>query len=136
MPIAARVLVILAAAASTTVAGQDIAAIDAIGGPFTGPPVFNAPFSADATTTLTQSSGTVTGSTRNGKARYYRDSAGRVRVQQTVEGVNGRVTIIAFTGTEARDSRADIGSGDRRAGVSIDEYPSWRAFAGSIRRAG
>jgi hypothetical protein len=96
MPIAVRVLVILAAAASTTVAGQDISAIDAIGGPFTGPPVFNAPFSADATTTLTESSGTVTGSTRKGRARYYRDSAGRVRVQQTVEGVNGRVTIIAI----------------------------------------
>ena len=77
------VLLVLAAAVSTTVAGQGLDAIDAIGGPFTGPPVLDAPCSADATTTLTQSPGTVAGPTRNRKARYYRDSAGRTHHRLT-----------------------------------------------------
>jgi hypothetical protein len=52
------------------------------GGPFARPPVLDAPFSADATTTIrqTRADGNVTEWTT--KARYYRDSAGRVRVDQ------------------------------------------------------
>jgi hypothetical protein len=56
------------------------------GGPLTGPPVPNAPFSADATTTVRQ---TLSGGTlieRIAKARYFRDREGRVRVEQSING--------------------------------------------------
>lgn len=62
-------------------------------GPFAGPPVTGAPFSAIATTTvhgrLTDGSPIQQAST----AYYYRDGAGRVRVEQTVPGSQPRVTI-------------------------------------------
>ncbi len=50
-------------------------------GPFPGRPVLNAPFSAEATTimTWTPSSGTRTDATST--AHYYRDAAGRARVE-------------------------------------------------------
>jgi len=54
------------------------------GGPLTGPPVLNAPFSAEATTTIRQTLKDGTRIERRGTARYYRDSAGRVRVEQTI----------------------------------------------------
>ena len=57
------------------------------GGPFSGPAVTNAPFSADATTTLRQTLADGTRITRTGTARYYRDSAGRVRVEQSIIGI-------------------------------------------------
>jgi hypothetical protein len=60
------------------------------GGPLAGPPVFDAPFSADATTTFrqTRKDGTVIEWTT--KARYYRDGAGRVRVDQTIWNPDAR----------------------------------------------
>ena len=53
-----------------------------VGGPVTGPPVLDAPFSAEATTHVRQFE---RGQTieRTGVARYYRDRLGRVRVEQT-----------------------------------------------------
>ena len=44
----------------------------------------NAPFSADATTTIRQTLGDGTQIERTGTARYYRDRAGRVRVEQVI----------------------------------------------------
>ncbi len=53
-----------------------------IGNPLTGPPVRGAPFSAEATTTVQQTLRDGTRIDRAATARYYRDGAGRVRVEQ------------------------------------------------------
>src|SRR5262245_12674232 len=46
--------------------------------PFSGPVVTNAPFAADAVTTVTQVLGDGTRIEQSTNARFYRDSAGRV----------------------------------------------------------
>src|SRR5688572_7472252 len=48
----------------------------------------NAPFSADAITTVTQTLGDGTKIEQRTTARWYRDSAGRVRREQTVIGLD------------------------------------------------
>lgn len=53
-----------------------------------GPPVSNAPFSAEATTTIQLVLADGTRLQRTGKARYFRDRIGRVRVEQTIIGVD------------------------------------------------
>jgi hypothetical protein len=57
------------------------------GGPLTGPPVLEAPFSASATTTVQQTLGDGTRIARSATAHYYRDRAGRVRVEQMIMGL-------------------------------------------------
>lgn len=57
------------------------------GGPLTGPVVRNAPFSADVTTTVRQTLGDGTRIERVATARYYRDMDGRVRVEQSIIGL-------------------------------------------------
>ena len=66
--------------------GQERRPAELAGGPLTGPPTLDAPFSADATTTVRQSLGDGTRVERTATARYYRDRAGRVRVEQTISG--------------------------------------------------
>lgn len=61
------------------------------GGPLSGPPPLNAPFSADAATTVLQRLKDGTRVERKMTARYYRDAAGRVRVEQA--GSDVRVTV-------------------------------------------
>jgi hypothetical protein len=56
------------------------------GGPLTGPPVANAPFSADATTTVRQTLSDGRLIERIATARYFRDREGRVRVEQSING--------------------------------------------------
>ena len=53
-----------------------------------GPVVANAPFSADATTTVTQTLGDGTKIEQKTTAKLYRDSTGRVRLEQTVIGLD------------------------------------------------
>ena len=60
---------------------------DVPGGPLTGPRVLGVPFSADATTTVRQTLGDGTRIERTGTARYFRDREGRVRVEQTIMGL-------------------------------------------------
>lgn len=55
--------------------------------PLSGPAVANAPFSADAVTTVTQVLSDGTRIEQTTTARFYRDSAGRVRSEQTVLGL-------------------------------------------------
>jgi hypothetical protein len=52
-----------------------------------GPVVADAPFSADATTTVTQILGDGTRIEQTTNARFYRDRAGRVRREQTIIGL-------------------------------------------------
>ena len=54
-----------------------------------GPVVPDAPFSADATTTVTQTLGDGTRIEQTTTARFYRDRAGRVRREQTILGLGG-----------------------------------------------
>ncbi len=64
-----------------------LAQSDDLAGPLSGPPVVGAPFSADAITTVQQILGDGTRIDRRGTARYYRDRAGRVRVEQVILGL-------------------------------------------------
>ena len=76
----------LAVVIPTTAFGQS----DVVGGPLTGPTVLDAPFSADATTWLFSSpdgGASATEVKRIASARYYRDHAGRVRVEQLIADV-------------------------------------------------
>jgi hypothetical protein len=77
----------LAAAVPTAGFGQQRIPAEAVGGPLTGPLVLDAPFSADATTIVRQTLGDGTRFERNSTARYYRDRAGRVRVEQMIMGL-------------------------------------------------
>jgi hypothetical protein len=78
-------VVLLVVAATTAVSGQWTAP-DISRGLFAATPVVNAPFSADAKTTITETrkDGTVVEHTIT--ARYYRDSDGRVRVESDIVG--------------------------------------------------
>jgi hypothetical protein len=60
------------------------AAIDPMGGPL----VTGAPFSADALTTVTQTLGDGTRLEQRVTAKFYRDTAGRVRREQTIIGLD------------------------------------------------
>jgi hypothetical protein len=60
---------------------------DACGGPLSGPPIVDSAFSADATTTVQQTLENGTQVERRATARYYRDRAGHVRVEQVLPGV-------------------------------------------------
>src|SRR5687768_10350086 len=68
---------------------QDSArALQTAGGTLTDTVVPNAPFSADAVTTVTQTLGDGTKIEQRTTAKWYRDSAGRVRREQTVIGLD------------------------------------------------
>jgi hypothetical protein len=56
--------------------------------PMTGPLVAGAPFSADAITTVTQTLGDGTRIEQKVTAKFYRDSTGRVRREQTIIGLD------------------------------------------------
>src|SRR5688572_25871498 len=63
------------------------AALSIADDPLSGPIVTNAPFSADAVTTVTQVLSDGTRIEQTTTAKFYRDSAGRVRSEQTVLGL-------------------------------------------------
>jgi len=73
---------------------QRVVAVTSRSNPFTsdvlaGPVVTDSPFSADATTTVTQVLGDGTRIEQTTNARFYRDRAGRVRREQTILGLGG-----------------------------------------------
>jgi hypothetical protein len=83
----------LATALGATVLGQVNLPGESTGGPLTGPPVFGAPFSADATTTVHAILGDGSRLDQSTTDRYYRDSAGRVRVERPLSGLPAPTTI-------------------------------------------
>src|SRR5688572_14136394 len=91
-----RVCVAVCCAASLAVIplragqGEPNGNTDAIGSPLALPAVFNAAFSADAVTTVKQTLRDGTRIDQTATARYYRDSGGRVRVEQVVPGQTGQ----------------------------------------------
>jgi hypothetical protein len=62
----------------------------AVGSPFAGAPVLNAPFSADATVIFTRTPHGGTPIEQRARARYYRDSAGHVRAEWVDIGKGGQ----------------------------------------------
>jgi hypothetical protein len=91
-----RLCVGLCLAAATSAAGfaQHVSPDDIIGGPLSGPmPFVNAPFSADAITTVSHTLRNGTRLEQSTTARYYRDSAGRVRVELLMEGLRAPKTM-------------------------------------------
>jgi hypothetical protein len=74
----------LAATVPAATQGQQSGSARDIGNPLTGPPVRKAPFSAEATTTVQQTLRDGTRIDRTSIVRYYRNGAGRVRVEQTI----------------------------------------------------
>ena len=69
-----------------------------LGGPFSRGVVLNAPFSADATTTVRETYPDGTASVRSVIARYFRDSRGQVRAE--VDTRWGPYVVVASTGAE------------------------------------
>ncbi len=83
----------LTVALAATAFGQANLPAESLGGPLTGPPVFGAPFSADATTTVHATLGDGTRLDQTTTDRYYRDSAGRVRVEKLMNGLPAPATM-------------------------------------------
>ena len=69
-------------------AARSLQAPRTAGGPLTDAVVPNVPFSADAVTTVTQTLGDGTKIEQQTRAKWYRDSTGRVRREQTVIGID------------------------------------------------
>jgi hypothetical protein len=77
----------------------------------TGPVVTDAPFSADATTTVTQVLGDGTRIEQRTTARFYRDRIGRVRREQTILGLGA----LNAVGGNAQTITVDPDPGDGTA---------------------
>ena len=83
----------LALAASSAAFAQSDGPDESVGGPLSGPiPFVNAPFSADAITTVRHNLRNATRLEQSTTARYYRDSGGRVRVERLMEGLRAPKT--------------------------------------------
>jgi hypothetical protein len=107
------------AAFAAAASGQVKAPNESIGGPLTGPPVSGAPFSADATTIVQAILGDGTRLAQSTTDRYYRDSAGRVRVERQMDGMPAPLTI-----------------SERHMRTIIDPDPSDALFSRLMRRRG
>jgi hypothetical protein len=83
----------LAAALTVTAFAQVRVWEESIGGPLSGPPVLGAPFSADATTIVHAIFRDGTRLDQITTDRYYRDSAGRVRVERPMDGMPAPTTM-------------------------------------------
>lgn len=83
-----RVSLVLAVCASmaVTVFAQYSLPAESLGGPLTSAPVLGVPFSADAATTVHVTLADGTRLEQSTTDRYYRDSAGRVRIERHLEG--------------------------------------------------
>ena len=92
---AGRLFIALACAATlaATASGQVKLPAESIGGPLSSPPVLRAPFSADATTVVHAILGDGTRLDQSTTDRYFRDSAGRVRVEKLMNGLPAPTTI-------------------------------------------
>lgn len=89
----ASAVLALTAALAATAFGQANLPAESLGGPLTGPPVNAAPFSADATTTVHAVLRDGTRLDQSTTDRYYRDSAGRVRIERHMEGLPAPKTV-------------------------------------------
>ena len=86
-------VLILVFALGATSFGQVRFPRESIGGPLTASPVVGASFSADATTIVHATLGDGTRLDQSTTDRYYRDSAGRVRVEKPMAGLPAPATM-------------------------------------------
>jgi len=102
--------------------------------PLAGPLVTNAPYSGDAVTTVTQILGDGTRIEQRTEAKFYRDSAGRIRSEQTILGlpaVNPStqaqtvVTIDPTPDDEFAYTLDPVARTARRVGRASGAYISW-----------
>ena len=108
--------------------------------PLSGPVVTNAPFSADAVTTVTQVLSDGTRIEQTTTARFYRDSAGRVRSEQTVLGLGAldpssqpRTTISVMTEPDNRATYTlDPVNKTARRGAAVRAYFALSASSGTV----
>jgi hypothetical protein len=108
--------------------------------PLSGPVVTNAPFSADAVTTITQILSDGTRIEQTTTARFYRDSAGRVRSEQTVLGLGAldpssqpRTTITVMTEPDNRAMYTlDPVNKTARRGADVRAYFALSASSGTV----
>ena len=108
--------------------------------PLSGPVVTNAPFSADAVTTVTQVLSDGTRIEQTTTARFYRDSAGRVRSEQTVLGLGAldpssqpRTTISVMTEPDNRAMYTlDPVNKTARRGAAVRAYFALSASSGTV----
>ena len=87
LSVAGCALLVFVAVLGATVFGQTNVPAESIGGPLSSAPVVGAPFSADATTTVHAILGDGARLDQTTTDRYYRDSAGRVRIERHMEGL-------------------------------------------------
>jgi hypothetical protein len=95
----------------------------------TGPVVTDAPFSAEATTTITQILGDGTRIEQRTSARFYRDRIGRVRREQTILGLGA----LNAAGSNSQTITVDPDPGD---GTAFTLDPSARTARRVPRMAG
>jgi hypothetical protein len=119
------------------------AAVSIADDPLSGPIVSNAPFSADAVTTVTQVLGDGTRIEQTTTAKFYRDSAGRVRSEQTVLGLGAldpssqpRTTVTVTTDPNNRTTYTldPVNKTARRSAV-VRFYTALSASGGGIAAA-
>jgi hypothetical protein len=116
------------------------AAVNIADDPLSGPVVTNAPFSADAVTTVTQILGDGTRIEQTTTARFYRDSIGRVRNEQTVLGLGAldpssqpRTTITVMTEPDNRAMYTlDPVNKTARRGADVRAYFALSASSGTV----
>ena len=94
-------------------------------GPFNVAPVIDAPFAADAITTLTPAGGESAGPVVTVRDRYYRDSTGRVRAERRTPGGD----LVAID-TDPHDDgrRVSFLNPDERIVLKVPVYLAWFVF--------
>ena len=123
----ASVVPAVVATLAVTTSGQNLPA-ESMGGPLTGPPVFGAPFSADATTSVHAILGDGSRLDQSTIDHYYRDSAGRVRVERPMTGLPAPATmaerhIRTLVDTDPGDRRSFVATLDAQTRTVRRSFP-------------
>jgi hypothetical protein len=116
---------------STNGFGEDRAVpTAAVGGPLAGSPVFDAPFSADAVTTVRFTFGDGLRLEQSTTARYFRDREGRVRIELEVPGPQSSLTMTERHMRTIVDERPGDGSATTLDPITRTARPQSRDLFG------
>ena len=100
-------LFLVAASGNLFGVGPAGSSVEPLGGRLAGPPVFEAPFSAEAITTVKAQRRSGARIEQTTTMRFFRDRAGRVRVEQRMEGLEPPRTVSERAIRTIVDSDAD-----------------------------